>query len=178
MATTPGNFKKFKKGPLVLALVVLILAVGAFVFVYGRIQANQKIIAAARERSEEEAQRQQELRALENLLGSVESKRQELQRHFVEASNVVPFLNDLEELARRAGAEPQVEDVELGQDVSALSSGLSAQIKARGTFEAVYKFLLLLENSPYELEVLSLDLSNDGQEWQGEFIVKLLSFIP
>ena len=37
-------------------------------------------------------------------------------------------------------------------------------IKASGSFEALYKFLTLLENSPYELDFISMDIQKLGGE--------------
>ena len=76
-------------------------------------------------------------------------------------------------------------------------------VKTPGTFDSLYKFLTLLENSPYELEFVGMDLTREGDftsvavetpadgtgaqtivppsikipRWQATFDVRLLSFI-
>jgi hypothetical protein len=62
-------------------------------------------------------------------------------------------------------------------------------VKVAGVFEAVYKFLTLLENSPYEIEFLSMDIhktlvtdvagkSVGGSTWEAILKIRLLTFIP
>jgi hypothetical protein len=56
-----------------------------------------------------------------------------------------------------------------------------------GSFEAIYKFLNLLENSPYELDFLSMDMHKmapdvvvkgaQNLKWEAVFKIKLLTFV-
>lgn len=171
---TPRSFRKFKKGPFLLALFLLLGVATLFAFTHSRISENKRAADAYSLRSQEEVQNQEETRALEKLIRNVENERLELESHFVSASNVVPFLNELEKIALSAGARAELSEVEVAGD----SSGLLVQIKAEGSFEGVYKYLLLLENAPYELEIISVRLSAEGESWVGNFRVKLLSFLP
>jgi hypothetical protein len=61
-------------------------------------------------------------------------------------------------------------------------------MKASGTFNVLYRFLALLENSPYELEFIGVNMDNGvvldtvgknvaASKWNAIFKVKLLSFI-
>ena len=92
----------------------------------------------------------------------------------------MPFLDLLERLAPQVGADAEVLLVDKAKD----GSLLSVDVRVIGNFEAIYKFLTLLENFPYELEIISVDIQKKGGEgvesskWEGVFKVKLLSFIP
>ena len=93
------------------------------------------------------------------------------------------FLDTIEGLAPRAGVEAEVTSVDPPGD----SAGLRIGIKASGTFTGVYKFLTLLENSPYELEFIGVDIKRETKtdanksvaipKWNAVFKIKLLSFV-
>ena len=62
-------------------------------------------------------------------------------------------------------------------------------MEAKGSFPDLYKFLTLLENSPYELELIEVKFSRETEPassdktlsasaWNATFKIKLLSFIP
>ena len=81
------------------------------------------------------------------------------------------------------GARTEVVLVDMPKD----KGGLVVGINATGSFESLYKFFTLLENSPYELDFLSLNMQsqitggelgeNQMARWSADFKVKLLSFI-
>ena len=107
-----------------------------------------------------------------------------LENHFTQSSDPVPFLNLIEKLGLDSAAKTTVTSVDISPDKASLLVG----IKTGGTFESVYKFLNLLENSPYELEFVSMDIQNlDVQNitskkvktlgWEGNFKIRLLSFV-
>jgi translation initiation factor IF-2 len=103
---------------------------------------------------------------------------------------VVPFLDTLEGLATKVGIKAETASVDIAPD----SLSLLVKINTSGSFEAIYKFLTLLENSPYELEftgfdmqkedsilatpdlVLNKDIKKQNSKWRATFNIKLLSF--
>ena len=100
----------------------------------------------------------------------------------------MPFLDTVEGLAPKAGVKAEVTSV----DVLSNSNGLVVGMKASGTFNGLYKFLILLENSPYELEFISMNMQSETvvtvsntedknalvPKWNTAFKIKLLSFLP
>ncbi len=127
-----------------------------------------------------EQTRQEDLKSLESSLKSVAPERAELETHFAKSSDVVPFLDMIEKLAVATGAEAEVEQVSVSDD----KTSLIVNMKAKGSFDATYKFIRLLENSPYELEINSLNMQKQGvgdptvvtQEWITSIAIKLISF--
>jgi len=77
-----------------------------------------------------------------------------LETHFIKSSDVVPFLNTIEALGPAVGASAEIDSVDTSPD----GASLIVELQASGSFGAVYKFLTLLENSPYELNFLSMDI--------------------
>lgn len=132
-----------------------------------------------------ENQKSNDLKYLDRLIKSTAKEQTLLDSHFSQVSDVVPFLNMIESSARKTGANSEV------TSVNVLEGGkvLSLQIKATGSFESVYKFLMLLENSPYELEFSSVDfqqvfdnsaINNQKTripQWSAVFVARLLTFL-
>ncbi|MBP6883964.1 MAG: hypothetical protein KBC06_01900 [Candidatus Pacebacteria bacterium] len=184
MQESPRSFQKFKKIPLFFALLFLSASAYSFYYLYTQINTNQVDAEVMQNEWQTEAARRNEITSLDYLIKSTEEKRAILESHFAYASDIVPFLDTIEGLAVKAGATSEVVSVDILKD----KSGLMVEIKAVGSFESVYKFLRLLENSPYELEFLSTDMQNaavkagaDGKTtsslWSADFRIKLLSFI-
>lgn len=177
MPSDPKSFRKFKKAPLLFAFIFLAAASLGLYFVYREIRENKNLARVARSEWETEERHRYEIQAMEILLADTMTERAELDKHFARTKNVVPFLDTLQALARKVGAKAEV----LSVDVVA-ESGLSVTLQSEGSFEAIYKFLELLENSPYELEFSTVDIGRTDQgedvNWEGFFRMKLLSFIP
>ena len=125
------------------------------------------------------------MKTLDKAVQSIQEEKQQLDMHFAKSSDIVPFLNTIEKLIKDAGTAGQVVSVDILKD----NQGLSIGIKAEGRFENVYKLLMLLENSPYKLEMMFVDISkiegeNVGEKsttapkWEGIFKLRLISFLP
>lgn len=127
-----------------------------------------------------EASRREEIKSLNRSMEMIEEERASLQAHFAQSADVVLFLDAIEGLAPKAGVKAEV----LSVDTVDKEAGLRMNMKASGSFEEIYKFLTLLENAPYELEFISIDMQKKiGQTsgkkplWEAIFKIKLLSFI-
>jgi Tfp pilus assembly protein PilN len=175
----------FQKILLFLSSVFFIAVCLAFVFLYQKINKDNQKIELNTKIWQEEARRRDEIRSLDASLQKIADDRALLETHFAKSSNIVPFLDTIEKLAPKVNASAEVKSVDAVADKTKLIVGL----KALGSFEALYKFLNLLENSPYEIEFLSLDIHKleagepadknaKGARWEAVFKIKLLSFIP
>ena len=77
------------------------------------------------------------------------------------------------------GVKAEVVSVDITKD----SSSLIVEINASGSFETIYKLIMLLENSPYNLEFISVNIKDSdtsvgkSSQWTATFQIKLLSFI-
>ena len=136
-----------------------------------------------------ETSKKNEAKSFERLLQIVEKESTMLDTHFIKSSDVVVFLDRVENMASIVKAKAEVTLVDVAPDNTSLSVGMTAT----GTFESLYKFLTLLENSPYQLELTSVNLQRVGGEgastvatgekapsgvqWSAIFKIKLLSFV-
>jgi hypothetical protein len=166
------------------AAILFLCCAAAFVFLYHNINSNNEKAQTDIRAWRAELDRRNDIRSLDRSLEGMKGDTARLQTHFAESSDVVPFLDTIEKLAPKAGAKAEVGSVIAGAD----NAALIVTLKASGSFESVYKFLTLLENSPYELDFISMDfhaiLPDASQKggralgWEAVFKIQLLSFIP
>lgn len=175
MQNDSHHSQKFKKTPLILSIMFLAFSCFAFFFLYKEINNNKKIAQETQTKWQDEANRRDGIRSLERLVKSITKEKDLLESHFAQSSNIVPFLDTIEKLAVSSKTKSEVVSVDISQD----GSGLLVGLKASGNFEAIYKFLTLLENSPYELEFISVNIQKLSAQagWEATFKIKLLSFI-
>jgi hypothetical protein len=167
--------------PLALSLIFFIIFSASFVFLYKKIHTDSLKREADWMLWRAEEEKRNNLQALGRLLKNTEEERSALETHFAKSSDVVPFLDTIEKLAPKVGAIVEIDSVNPSVDGTTLLVGAEVS----GSFEAVYRFILLLENSPYELEFLAIDLhrrilgeeSIDSQ-WGAFLELKLLSYLP
>ncbi len=168
-----------QKISLISAFILLLALSASFWFLYREIGKNKEKAEIYAANLEREENRRAEIKALRSSLREIEDDRAQLETHFAKSSDIVPFLDTMEKLALKTGAKAEVESVNAG----AGNKTLTVQIKASGTFSAVYKFLMLLENSPYELDFLLVDMNSARGEdktsnWSAIFKMQLLTFLP
>lgn len=173
------------KNRIFLAVGFFILASLIFVFLYRETMDNHKISENSLAEWKKESSKQDETMSLNRSIASVTEKKNLLETHFAKSSDVVPFLDSLENLAKNVGVKAGVSLVDLPEK----EDGLIVEMKVAGDFKTVYKFLKLLENSPYQLELTSVNLQNISQDetatkspdkktgWEALLRIKLLSFI-
>jgi len=169
--------KNFQKIPLLITSALLIFLGAVFIFLHGKTYDNENKAEEGAQAWQTEVARRNDIRMLDRTLQRLLPKRALLDTHFAQSADIVPFLDTIEKLAPQAGAHAEVTSVDAAPDKASLIVGL----KASGTFPAIYKFLELLENSPYELDFLSMDIRKSTQEsgdtWEAVFKLQLLTFI-
>ncbi|MFA5932391.1 MAG: hypothetical protein WC793_03390 [Candidatus Paceibacterota bacterium] len=157
----------------------------ALIFLYRKVNDNNQKIQQNTITLQTEARRREDVSSLNRALQKNTSDRVLLEDHFVKSSDIVPFLNTIETLAKRAVVSVQIDSINTKTNNPELTIGL----KASGKFEAIYKFLVLLENAPYEIDFVSMDMHKlfspvvvgknmPPSEWEVIFKIQLISFIP
>ena len=174
-----------QKKSLILSVIIFIFFCSVFIFLYEEINKNESVSEAAEQKWQEEATNRENTKSLINSIKSVETEKNLLENHFVKSSDIVPFLDSIENLAQNAGVKAEITSVDIILD----NSSLAVQMKASGSFEMIYKFILFLENSPYDLKFISMDIQNQDlqnsivdksiktKQWSAIFQIKLLSFV-
>ncbi len=178
----------FQKLSLILSAVFFLAVAAVFVFLYQKINENNQKAEMDASLLQADTKARDGLRALDLSLEQNAPEMASLQSHFTKSSDAVPFLDALQKLAATAKASAQIDSVDTGTNNNGLTVGLTAS----GSFASVYKFLTLLENSPDELNFLSMDLHSlpipaqptsakapkiQIPQWEAVFKIQLLSFI-
>lgn len=169
---------------LILSFLFFVLACASFWFLLGRINENKKLSDEAEIAWQTESTRRYDLNSLERSLKDVVKEVSMLQSHFVRTDDIVSFLNQIEYLGSLVGVKATIESVNSrdGDTGKVLTLG----VKTVGSFSATYKFLMLLENSQYEVEVTEVNLNRQdaisssipNPVWGGNFSIDVLSFVP
>ncbi len=169
---------------LFLAGILFLSSLFVFIYFYTRINNNNQGVLSAENKWQLEALKREEIKTLERSVKMIDLEKTELETHFAKSSDIVPFLDAIESFAPRAGVKAEVTSVDILENFSGLSVGMNAS----GTFEGLYKFITLLENSPYEIIFDGVDMHKEGDreaaakgvkdlKWNVFFKIKLLSFV-
>lgn len=159
------------------SILFFVLATLSFLFLYRMVGKKHQAVEEAQVAWQTEALRRQDIKTLDRNLADVAEERAELEEHFSKSSDVVPLLDSVERLAVAASAKAEISSVDPLDGGKSLLIG----IQSSGSWSAIYKFVTLLENSPYELEIILFDIRKSQSEaggWEGTFRVKVLSFLP
>jgi hypothetical protein len=176
-----------QKKSLIISIILFVFSCFIFVYLYININNIKETSQLAEEKWQTEMADRENARSLANSIKTIEPERALLETHFVQGSDVVPFLDTIEKLAKEVGVNAEVVSVNPMKSSSSLVVG----IKASGSFGAIYKLTTLLENSPYILDFVSFDIQNLNAEdpsvsknsktkapqWTATFQIRLLSFI-
>lgn len=178
---TQSNFFKM---PLFLSVIFFCISFFLFFFFFRVINSNNKESQLREGEWQSETLRRDGIKALDNSVKIIEGERAQLETHFAQSSDIVPFLDTIEGLASKVGVTAEVTSVDILED----HTGLMVGMKASGIFNGLYKFLTLLENSPYVLEFVGVDMHKETgvgagsknvplPKWNVIFKIKLLSFV-
>jgi len=174
----------FPKISLFLSTIFFILSCLVFSFFYRAINNNNRESQLREGEWQSEEQRRNDVKMLDHSVQTIEGDKTQLDTHFAPSSDIVPFLDAVEGLASKVGAKTEIDSVNISVD----HTGLLVSMKASGNFDNLYKFLTLLENSPYEIEFISMDLNKEAvidtgdknvkiSKWDATLTLKLLSFV-
>ncbi len=175
----------FQKRSLIISAVFFILSCLVSISFYRIVNSNKDASLLVEEKWQTEEIRRNSIRSLASFLEEMAKGMALIDTHFIKSSDVVPFLDTIEELAEDVKVSAEIVSVNVSKD----NFSLIVELKTLGTFEAIYKLILLLENSPYTLSFISADIKNSGTvdvpitkttkspEWTAIFQIKILSFI-
>ena len=162
-----------------MAILLFVFACFLFFYLHKGIRRNEQVFMDAQSAWQREEQRLAEIRSIDRSIGMVQEEKLEFESHFANSLDIVPFLDDLEALARQAGAFAEVTSVkERPGDI-----GLDVSLRANGKFDAIYKMLRLIENSHYEIKVISSDMQIDSiagpesSDWRAVFQLRLITYL-
>ncbi len=169
---------------LFIAFIFFVLSCASFWVLLSKISENKKVSDEAEIAWQSESTRRYDLNSLERTLKDMNKEISMFETHFVRTNDVVSFLNQIEYLGSLVGVKVKIDSVDSLEE--GIGPVLTLGISTSGSFASTYKFLTLLENSQYELEVSEMNLSRQGTNstpgqnplWGSTFRIKLFTFVP
>ena len=98
-----------------------------------------------------------------------------IQGLFVDARVPVDFIRFLENTAESSSLDISISPTSSGKFGNDYWQSLIFQISSRGSFPNFLRFLEKLENSPYLIEIQSLNISRDGENVRAVFSIKVFA---
>ncbi|MCX6757337.1 MAG: hypothetical protein NTZ44_00405 [Candidatus Nomurabacteria bacterium] len=167
-----------------IALLFIILSIVGFFYIFNSIKSKNDNTTNLLTQAQDESDRRNNIEKLNVQIKAIAPQRKMLETHFAKSSDVVTFLDNLQNLGKLAKAPVEIFSVDLDKD----NSLLKVQMSAKGSFIAIHNLFYLLQNSQYELDFSAVNLqtttgSSDStknvsniQQWQANFSLTLLSF--
>lgn len=154
------------------SLVLLLASVALFYAVGQREEALAEQVENIRAQETQSARAQKE----RHVLAQTGQKREKLNRYFVTEESIVPFIESLEVLARRAGAELKLHNVQRTEVEG--RQALALTYTARGGWEETSTFLGVSEVLPASVLVDRVHLRKEGggNVWALDMSIVLLGF--
>lgn len=169
---------------LILASLIFLLLCSIFLVLYLKINSNFNKITESVSLYQEKEQKKEEIKNLNKIASEIKDDMVLLDSHFVLSSEISFFFEEVEKMALSQGAKAQVLSVK-APDLK--NENAFVEVNVVGNFLSLYKFLLLLENSKYELKIVSANFSKEYNQanlkpeelpsWTANFVIKIISFI-
>jgi len=150
------------------ATLSMCIAFGVYTTLFIVIKNKNNQISILQNRVDIEVRKDQRLHSIKQLTSDLVEEFSKVDEHFVYADGVVRFLEDLEDLGRKAGASVSVNSVGVNENAG---SGLpyeplQIEFAARGSWRSVVQLISLLETFPLGITVSRMHLEKNLNSWQ------------
>lgn len=174
------------KRALIGSILIFVVAVGLYVYASFTIQ---KMTSETATLSADTVALERRVLAVGDIkkdLANAKDRQDVLLEHFVDKENVVPFFTTIESYGKSSGVSVKFDTASSARDVNRFDIALSI----KGPYTGVYKFLRLLEATPYEIVVNTIQLQSGyvevpvsktkivtQVEWTGTVSLSLMSVL-
>jgi len=147
---------------------------GGIYFFYSEISELMGEIGVIRNENRLMEQKIRNISFFNEIAGRSGGSKEILDNAFVNESNLVRFIEDLEKTAQDAFVTVKISSASAasGQEMS----GPTFQFTASGGFGQLYKYLELIENLPYQIAVERAEFVKSAGGWELKLQVKVLSY--
>lgn len=166
------------KSILTVSFLAALLSLAAFGFLMQRIVSVNQATAQLAENIAVEEKRDQQLRALQDLLEELGSEEVALNERFLGPEGLVPFIELIELVGKEAGVVVEVVSVGIQPDAEKVASHewLKIALRTEGSWAKVFHFVMMLESIPYAIKFdqvgLSLREDDKAAFWEATFIIR------
>ncbi|MBP7804652.1 MAG: hypothetical protein KA052_00310 [Candidatus Pacebacteria bacterium] len=132
-----------------LSIAVFLIALAAYAGMFYLIQKTGEENATLRAETDQLTARESQVGELKRTLSSIQAKEPMLGSYFINANDIVPFLEMIEEYGRQTRVSVKFTNVDLKQGPPTLF----VSVTSSGTFTDIYRFLSLVEAAPYQIKI-------------------------
>ncbi|OGZ44647.1 MAG: hypothetical protein A2756_05550 [Candidatus Ryanbacteria bacterium RIFCSPHIGHO2_01_FULL_48_27] len=126
--------------------------------IFSQIQeSNQSLLATHQELASLE-RKEELLRNLERTVTDLAPDIEKIERTFFKPNEVVNFIVALESAAASSGVELSINNADLNKPAVNEQPTSSFALTARGSFTQIYRFIVLVENMPFNMEFTNVSL--------------------
>lgn len=153
---TTNNLQPFRKTKLILILSILgfLAALGGYVYVFHMVAVAGADTASLQVETSALEVKESKIGELKKTLASIQAEEPVLNSYFIDANDIVPFLETIEDYGRKTNVTVKFNSVDIKQSPAALS----VLLVSKGTFTDLYHFISLVEAAPYQFTVTSANL--------------------
>lgn len=186
------NKYKFIKSVILVLIISTFLVGGWFLFFKYVKGMEEEIISTKKEISENE-NRINNVQTLERLLNDFSEEEETLNSAILAEDDLVEFIEFLEDLAQRSKIGLSISSASLPESTKKRKSAPASfanpvfEIKASGSFDDLMRYLILLENSPFQVSFQRINIQALGstqqtfleteEDWQAIFKINVLSYM-
>jgi Tfp pilus assembly protein PilO len=160
--------KKTRNLCITLAILIIVGLVGCFMFWRVIQDSIQKLYAAEVAAKEQQALYEQES-TMKLLLDDVGPDVEKIKTRIVDVNGTVPFISQLEALAKDAGATMVISTVEV-KKAETEGDGfeyLTMSITSQGSWNSIYRLITMIESLPYKVAISKVTLKQETYTGQG-----------
>ena len=150
-SSTP--FEKTRNAFWALLLVVILAALG-YAFALHELRITNAANASLTKQNNTIVEEESQIDTVRKGLEQTDARRATLTSYFVDAGNVVPFLETVEGYGKTVNASTSFTTVQMQKD----PTYLKVTVTARGSFQSIYRFIGMLEAAPYETAIQGVDI--------------------
>jgi hypothetical protein len=156
----------------------LLTAAAAFVYVgmFVKVARLNAEISEIQSKIDSQGNKDAALRLSGRSLAETETERRSLGSYFVAEDGAVSLIENIESLARVAGVEVNIDSLGIEALPNQRFEKLNVRIEAVGVWGGVYKFLLLVENMPFALNIGRVLISENRDaldKASGEWVLQM-----
>ncbi len=161
--------KKKLHQQMIFAMVCVLLSAGALLLLLWSVRHTQASIGTLTGTLVASSTHQTSETLLQRRVEETKQQRADVDAYFVDVSALVPFLEQIEDLARIAGVSSKVvavseetrplSDVQGGKGKNATYGVISVTVSFKGAWAQAYRFLSLVEHIPYVSRIERAELS-------------------
>jgi hypothetical protein len=157
---------------LIFSVITTVLVVGLFVFCLRVIKNKNQHTSAVLLTLQEKIKEKENATMFAEKVSEIQNTKELIGNYFVDSNRIDAFVGYLEDFSVVTGANVTVKGIEILKDDK---KNISFKLEIVGTFQDVMESITLLENIPYQVDILQVYLNKNIEQVQDTSNVKVKS---